>query len=326
MSFASSQALVHDETPPVAGEVVDGTVTDAEYELPMTLSDWWWDDSVQELPQGRDRNVTSNTTQLVLAWEPWWEPEGGLRSVGYCFGLHPGDCSVVGLTLAPGGTREGMLAGVALLELEEGLLRSDEQYFGTVVAVSRTGLRSNASSSGVLLDVQPPVAGLVLDGDEADGDIDCAALAMEQGIPASLSITWSGFSDAGAGLAGFDVALGSAPLLADITNFTRVSSHQRVASWFANEVLVPPGTVVYGTVRAVDEVGLTSTASSDGVKIVCGAGGDPMECERTGFTCLSLGGDPAPAGPGEEQQQQQHQVGSDGFAQGMDFMPPIAAL
>lgn len=90
-------------------------------------------------------------------------------------------------------------------------------------------------------------------------DIDCDAYG--NGVAAS----WYGFASA-LPMDHYEWAVGTSPGATDVQPFIAVG----LSATAVNETLFPPpGAVVYATVKAVNVAGLSVTASSDGVRILC---------------------------------------------------------
>jgi len=90
-------------------------------------------------------------------------------------------------------------------------------------------------------------------------DIDCDAYG--NGVAAS----WYGFASA-LPLSFYEWAAGSAPGRDDFMPFTAVGLDTQAVN---DTVYPPPGVMLYVTVRANNVAGLSVTASSDGVRILC---------------------------------------------------------
>ena len=129
-------------------------------------------------------------------------------------------------------------------------------YYVSVRAIDNVGLVSTpATSDGVTVDSTPPTSGSVSDGLGADIDLQTSTTA--------ISANWSGFSDVGSGLAGYQWAIGTTPGGTQVRAFTGVGA---VTSATVSGLSLVRDTSYYVTVRAVDGVGNTSVpATTDGV-------------------------------------------------------------
>jgi hypothetical protein len=80
-----------------------------------------------------------------------------------------------------------------------------------------------------------------------------------------VAASWYGFASA-LPLSHYEWAAGSAPGRDDFMPFTPVGLDTQAVN---ESVLPPPGALVYVTVRAYNVAGLSITATSDGVRILC---------------------------------------------------------
>ena len=80
------------------------------------------------------------------------------------------------------------------------------------------------------------------------------------------AVAWEPFSDAGSGVAVLAVCFGTAPFACDAASWVAVDSALTVDG-LAARVSVAPGSVLYGTVAAVNGVGLATLATSSGVAL-----------------------------------------------------------
>ncbi|PVD34771.1 hypothetical protein C0Q70_06048 [Pomacea canaliculata] len=140
-------------------------------------------------------------------------------------------------------------------------LREDTLYYTTVVAVGSSGLMSWDVSDGFMLDLQPPVAGLVLDG---DGLHDADYQLYDQ----LISAKWFGFTDSGSGIRRFYWCVGTTndSDTCNVMQWTDVGLKTKGS--FTPSSPLNQGTIFYSKVYAVDAVGHRSSVSvSDGVKV-----------------------------------------------------------
>ena len=138
-------------------------------------------------------------------------------------------------------------------------LHAGSQYFVTVAAVNDAGLARVVSSSAVVPDPYPPLAGRVVDGSSASHD---SAFTLDS--ETSLSCAWTPFVDSISGIKALTVALGSSSGANDVVDFEAASSVTATSHTFSSLTLAH-GTTYHCTVHALDRAGNAVTASSDGV-------------------------------------------------------------
>ncbi|MDQ7779023.1 MAG: PQQ-binding-like beta-propeller repeat protein, partial [Planctomycetota bacterium] len=147
--------------------------------------------------------------------------------------------------------------------------------------LTSTPVEAQATPSGD--DATPPVAGTVCDGPGADVDFQIST--------ASISANWSGFADPESGIQAYEWAIGTTPGGTDVQGFLDVglltgATNGTVSLWH--------GQTCFATVRARNNAGLTTTATSDGVTVDT-FGPTPVSvvvnggAVYTGTTVVSLG-------------------------------------
>ena len=89
-----------------------------------------------------------------------------------------------------------------------------------------------------------------------------------QATTTSVSVAWEPFEDVGSGIAQVAYCLGSAQFACDVVDWIPAPSVKNTVDYARFEGLtVTPGTFLYATIAAVNNVGLISMASSDGVYV-----------------------------------------------------------
>ncbi|XP_046570853.1 uncharacterized protein LOC124279103 [Haliotis rubra] len=145
-------------------------------------------------------------------------------------------------------------------------LQAATVYFSSVVAYSRAGLVSWAYSDGVRVDVLPPVAGTVSDGQEMH-DTDY------QSSPSAVSASWHGFSDTDSTIITYFWCVGRLNDTTDcsVLGWRDTGLHTTFKAQLASPsrvVCVQISTRLWSKVYAVDAVGHASdVAVSDGVVV-----------------------------------------------------------
>eukprot|EP01043_Picozoa_sp_COSAG02_P019460 COSAG02_NODE_938_length_15783_cov_7.972775_2_plen_4812_part_01 len=98
--------------------------------------------------------VHLNAHTASTKWSPWEDEESGITHYLVSFGVAPGDSSIVQETVVDSTTIE------VLFDLGTPIA-SGTVVFASVTGVSAAGLRTTASSAGVLYESTPPIAGQV---------------------------------------------------------------------------------------------------------------------------------------------------------------------
>ena len=145
--------------------------------------------------------------------------------------------------------------GVMFVSLDGVTLTNATFVWASVTATNGVGISTTVLSRAVFIITETLQAGLVFDGQDGS-DISF------QFSTNSYSATWIGFTDPRSDI-WYTAAVGSLPGLADIVGWTPVgtSTELHVTQGFS----VEPGTVVYATVVANNDIGVAVNASSDGV-------------------------------------------------------------
>ena len=122
-----------------------------------------------------------------MGWE-FEDLESGVSMYEFCIGLSSTTCDIVNFT-DPGVDSKGNLINLVTLNLS---LHQGTKYYGRVRAYNNAGLNVSYSSSGVTVDITPPLPGVV--------NITLIPTTTKLGIaifndPTVMAINWSGFSD-----------------------------------------------------------------------------------------------------------------------------------
>ncbi|XP_078621329.1 uncharacterized protein LOC144887805 [Branchiostoma floridae x Branchiostoma japonicum] len=168
---SSPNAIVVDTTHPLAGELYDGK------------------------SHGRQVNFQSSQSEICANWENFRDPDTGIADYLWGVGTSPGDDDVVEFR---------RLGHTVFLECDRSVnLMHNTRYFSTLVAYNRGHKRLNvsANSEGVLVDLTPPEAGWLNDGDTVGEDIRYSS------SPATVSGNWGGFTDPESGIQQYSVAV-----------------------------------------------------------------------------------------------------------------------
>ena len=203
-------------------------------------------------------NATSNTTELGFAWQ-LQAPPSGVTSLSVGLGTECGVANVVlPAALPPGATAASFRAQD---------LQPRVRYVLTLNTTTGAGVLSTLCSTPLLVDLDPPLAGVVVDGfPNATSDVGTAAnstfaastLVHAHGV---FRAWWSGFSDFDTRVVSYAARVCEASGVACLNNWITVSRETQVA--FAN--LAPEDGITYRVhVRGFDSAGNACEARSPG--------------------------------------------------------------
>ncbi|XP_078621331.1 uncharacterized protein LOC144887808 [Branchiostoma floridae x Branchiostoma japonicum] len=227
VSTAISHGFVAETSPPEAGFVYDGPLTDPADDL----------------------DYQTDKTTISAHWGKFHDPHTDIVSYTWRVGTCPmcrdileevdlgkkSDMSASNLLLVPGFT-----------------------YYVTITACNAAQLCTTVSSDGVLMDDTPPVAGTVRDG-AADMDL------QYQASPNILRASWFGFHDAHSHLSHYEWRAGTTPGGSDILSPSDL--HLAETALVTMATPMPADTKIYVTVKAYNKAGLWAEKSSDGFAI-----------------------------------------------------------
>ncbi|XP_035661568.1 uncharacterized protein LOC118405866 [Branchiostoma floridae] len=227
VSTAISHGFVAETSPPEAGFVYDGPLTDPADDL----------------------DYQTDKTTISAHWGKFHDPHTDIVSYTWRVGTCPmcrdileevdlgmkTDMSASNLLLVPGFT-----------------------YYVTITACNAAQLCTTFSSDGVLMDDTPPVAGTVRDG-AADMDL------QYQPSPNLLRASWFGFHDAHSHLSHYEWRAGTTPGGSDILSPSDL--HLAETALVTMATPMPADTKIYVTVKAYNKAGLWAEKSSDGFAI-----------------------------------------------------------
>ena len=186
----SSDGVLVDVTPPVAGRVYSGNA------------------------QSLRMQYRSNLHVINCSWEAFTDKESGISTYTVCLGKMKGTCDMA--------VAEGLSSDVSLWTFSGLELVDKEYYFCTVTAQNRAGLNATASSDGVKIDLTKPVAGTVIDS--SDGKSSCRS------DNATTIATWSHFSDVESGIVEYEWGVGTVAGSDDVLPFDSVGLKESATS------------------------------------------------------------------------------------------------
>ncbi|XP_071079258.1 uncharacterized protein [Haliotis cracherodii] len=211
--------------------------------------------AVKELLESGDRKDTdyqSRVDRIYLSWNTvFMDTQTGLLKYGAYTSTSPGGYSIhesSGMT-----TTNCTLPGLSL--------ESDTIYYSNILAYNKAGLVAWAFSDGVQIDVTPPVAGILEDGDGL-GDIDY------QPSQTRVTASWFGFADKDSTISKYVWCVGTTNDISgcDILDWQDVGLHTSAKTRLDSPL--DNGIQIWTKVYAVDIVGHTSkVVVSDGVII-----------------------------------------------------------
>eukprot|EP01029_Cantina_marsupialis_P002789 TRINITY_DN1266_c0_g1_i1.p1 TRINITY_DN1266_c0_g1~~TRINITY_DN1266_c0_g1_i1.p1 ORF type:complete len:711 (-),score=299.73 TRINITY_DN1266_c0_g1_i1:690-2822(-) len=199
----------------------------------------------------------------------------------------------------------GVLVENNLVPLNIGIMKStvDPSYYETTLDMTNVtngdeltfdigvwnlaGAKTNLGISFVV-DKTVPMIGQVRDGarpnSQEDRNLDC------QMKSSSMGVNWDEFLDDESEVTKYEVALGTCAGCDDIVSFVESPIGNGVRSYsfgsLSNEIII--GKMYYASVRATNSFGLSSIASTDGVRIVCDSDDETCEALYGAYKCLSL--------------------------------------
>jgi hypothetical protein len=194
----------------------------------------------------------AETEQLAVVWAGFSDAVG-VDAYNWAVGTAPGLSDVHGFERVPPSSTPAafMMVKPQRLELQDG-----ETYYATVEACDYNARCTAVSSVGIMVDHSPPVAGLVFDGLQSDD-------ADYQADMHTIGCSWEGFHDPHSHVAFYEWCAGTAAGLCD---FVEMQSVGLLTDAVATSLKQPvaKGVVVFTTVRAHNNAGLTVEVSSDG--------------------------------------------------------------
>ena len=194
-----------------------------------------------------DLDWQSSTNSLSVHWTATDTRDRQMDYFEYAVSTVPGDSNMVSWTNA-GANNSATITG---LSLSEGIT-----YYSSIRAYDAAGNRSSAvSTDGITVDITPPVAGGVTDGQGADISFTASGNSLEG--------HWTGFDDGLSGLSYYHAAAGTNIGSWDVVPWTSVSLDTQVVF---NGLSLISGQAYYLSVKAYDRAqNASQTASSNGV-------------------------------------------------------------
>lgn len=178
------------------------------------------------------------------------------------------------------------------------------RYYAKVTAVNAAGLSASLLSGPIVADATPATPGTVLDGSEF---FDAECLYDDT----TFTATFTPFGDTTSGVRKYEVSAGTAPGSDDVLAWTDTrldDAWSGAATVRFKAPALPVGSTVFVSVRAQNNAGWWSVASSNGAEIRCSGGTGNAACVAmasassfciNAFTCPA-GGCVAAGEPGDK--------------------------
>ncbi|XP_070573748.1 uncharacterized protein [Ptychodera flava] len=151
--------IIVDTSPPIPGEVFDGTVLD------------------------HDIDYQSSSDELCVSWKGFYDEESGIEKYVWYAGVTPGSNDTIESIELSHSEFRACKSGVEL--------KHNERYYSTIVAFNagHKKLSTAVTTDGVLVDTTPPVEGWIIDGLQREYDMIYSPVAT------TVSASWDDFAD-----------------------------------------------------------------------------------------------------------------------------------
>jgi hypothetical protein len=189
----------------------------------------------------------SSPTEISVSWEDFRDKESGISRYEICIGSNPGLCDLSEFRSV------GLVTGAIVSNLN---LTHNATYYATVCCTNGAGQTSFASSSGIIVDLTPPIGSNPRDGNNFDEDISAQDMF--------ISANWDEFHDPESGILKYVVCAGTAIGACDLVSATTVNTF---AAKLDFRPPVSSGTVVYITLWVYNNAGQSTEVYSDGVLV-----------------------------------------------------------
>ncbi|XP_070564497.1 uncharacterized protein [Ptychodera flava] len=246
-SHESSGSVAIDTTPPVAGTV----------ECPSFIGDG---------------------DKIRCSWSNIYDTESNIVKFKFGIGVEEGDDSLVPFMELP-----SYYTDYCASDFQSELVHSNG-YYVTVIAVNGAGFETKSYSQAIIVDFTPPVAGRVIELENidrksvteeedsakytCDSEEECDAMdAVCQTSLTSVSISWQPFSDPESKVMRYEVALGTSPGGTQLSSFQNVFADHGDLTVTITDLNLAYVTQVFASVKGYNQLGLSTTAISNGIFI-----------------------------------------------------------
>jgi len=219
---SSSNGVTVDITAPMVNSIFEGSLTE-------------------------DIDYQQSTDSIILTWSAS-DAASGVDTYKYALGITPSGTEIINWTDIEEETVE--ITGLTL--------QDEVTYYGSVLANDIAGNLSDVyTGDGLTVDTNPPIGGIIIDGDDEDVDFTSSGN--------TLTATWSGFTDTGSGIGEYRYAIGTQPGGTQVLYWYSVGLDTTVTRTGLNLV---HGVTYYISVKVYDHVGNYSNfVSTDGITI-----------------------------------------------------------
>lgn len=195
-----------------------------------------------------DKYYESSQTEISASWKGFQDKESGISFYKICIGSVPGLCDVSGFQ------NVGLLNSTTVRNLN---LTHNVTYYTTVQATNGAGQTGFSSSSGMTIDLTPPIGGKFRDHKDIDANV-----TIEDSF---VSTNWDEFYDPESGISHYVVCAGTIIGACDVAPPTTVNNglETKLGVWPA----ISSGSIVYSTLRAYNKAGGLTEIYSDGVLV-----------------------------------------------------------
>ena len=218
----------------------------------------------------KHQDFLSGKEPVVCSWDNFTDAQSPMLSYRACVGSKPLQCNlaawqVVGLSTA---------ANFSMLSLAHGSF-----VYITVEGTNAAGLAINQTSTRVEIDKTHPLPGMVKDG-LLFYDIDC------QPDSQPISAQWSSFTDHESGIVSYAWAVGTNQYSSNLLGWTAVG---KATSASVNTTIITAQTeVIFVSVRAYNGAGLSTAATSDGIRLLPSVSDDFGVNKQMSTLCVSF--------------------------------------
>eukprot|EP01029_Cantina_marsupialis_P008800 TRINITY_DN2065_c0_g1_i1.p1 TRINITY_DN2065_c0_g1~~TRINITY_DN2065_c0_g1_i1.p1 ORF type:complete len:2058 (-),score=824.59 TRINITY_DN2065_c0_g1_i1:248-5524(-) len=250
-SFTSSQKVIMDVNPPECG-------------------------SNEELRFLSAMFVEDDILEVEVEWDKCEDTESGI--VGFMFGDSLDQSDLIKISNDPSHYR--FTANVTTLEHGD--------FLEAEIAIFDNAGHFTSKLGKIAIDKTAPKILSVRDGirpdSQFDRDLDCQSLSSIFGV------NWDVPMDEESGITNIEAALGSCPGCNDILDFSSVTVGNGVRNHefglLSDKVSI--GQLYYATIRVTNEFGISTVASSDGVRVICAEKDENCLRVYGAFACVAL--------------------------------------
>ena len=225
-TIISSDSVKIDFTPPVTGTILDGTDSDLDY--------------------------MNSTVSLATTWSAFVDPESGIKK---CTLTVSEENSISNDSMTTKFESDINATGSIIHDI---LLIPGFRYVSTISCENFDGFKSSKSSSGVMVDDSPPIAGKLLDKNGQPFD------QQYQSSTSELRVRWTDGYDPESGVMEYLIAVGSGSNEDDVREFSSVGLTKETV---VKNLTMSSGLTYFVTLKIVNKAGLTSKVSSNGITI-----------------------------------------------------------